>query len=104
MLFGRVAAIVHHGGAGTTMAAARSGKPQVVVPHNYDQYYWARRVARLGIGMSGPQAKDLEADRLVDALRRCLEPEVASAARTLALRIELYGARNAAERLMKELD
>ena len=104
MLFGRVAAIVHHGGAGTTMAAARSGKPQVVVPHTYDQYYWARRVARLGIGVSGPQAKDLEADRLVDALRRCVEPEVASAARTLALRIELYGARNAAERLMKELD
>ncbi len=99
-LFGRVAAIVHHGGAGTTVAAARAGRPQVVVPHNYDQYYWARRVARLGIGVRGPQAKDLTTDGLIKALRLCLEPKVAAAAQSLAFRIELYGARNAAERLL----
>ncbi len=99
-LFGHVAAIVHHGGAGTTLAAARSGRPQVIVPHNYDQYYWARRVAKLGIGVPGPQAKDLTATRLIKALRLCLEPEVVSAARSLAYRVELYGARNAAERLL----
>jgi vancomycin aglycone glucosyltransferase len=98
-LFGRVAAIVHHGGAGTTLAAARAGSPQVIVPHNYDQYYWARRVTKLGVGARGPQAKDLTAEGLIKALRRCLEPEVARAAQSLAFRVELYGARNAAERL-----
>jgi vancomycin aglycone glucosyltransferase len=98
-LFGRVAAIVHHGGAGTTLAAARSGKPQVVVPHDYDQYYWARRVAKLGIGVSGPQAGTLTADGLIKALRLCLDPEIASSARSLAFRIELYGANNTAESL-----
>jgi vancomycin aglycone glucosyltransferase len=98
-LFGRVAAIVHHGGAGTTIAAARAGRPQVVVPHNYDQYYWARRVTKLGIGARGPQAKDLTAEGLIEALRASLRPEVTAAARSLAFRIELYGARNAAERL-----
>lgn len=101
-LFGRVAAIVHHGGAGTTAAAARSGKPQVIVPHNYDQYYWARRVAKLGIGAPGPQAKDLTAGGLIRALRQCLEPEVTAAAQSIAYRIELYGARNAAERLVQQ--
>ena len=101
-LFGCVAAVVHHGGAGTTVNAARCGKPQVIVPHNYDQYYWARRVAKLGIGVPGPQAKDLTAPGLIDALRRCLKPETASAAQSLAFRIELYGARNAAERLISE--
>jgi vancomycin aglycone glucosyltransferase len=30
--FGRVAAVVHHGGAGTTTTATRAGAPQVVVP------------------------------------------------------------------------
>src|SRR5205823_5215715 len=35
-LFGRVAAVVHHGGAGTTHAAARAGAPQVVIPQHYD--------------------------------------------------------------------
>jgi vancomycin aglycone glucosyltransferase len=41
-LFPRVAAVVHHGGAGTTAAATRAGRPQVVVPHLFDQFLWAR--------------------------------------------------------------
>src|SRR5262249_39544796 len=49
-LFKRVAAVVHHGGAGTTTAAARAGAPQVVIPQHYDQFYWAQRVERLGLG------------------------------------------------------
>jgi vancomycin aglycone glucosyltransferase len=101
-LFSRVAAIVHHGGAGTTVAAARSGKPQVAVPHNYDQYYWSQRVAKLGIGVRGPQAKDLTAGGLIKALRECLKPEVASTAQAVATRVELNGARHAAERLARE--
>jgi vancomycin aglycone glucosyltransferase len=101
-LFGRVAAIVHHGGAGTTVAAARSGKPQAVVPHNYDQYYWARRVAKLGIGVRGPQAKELTAGALTKALRECLRTAVGSMAQSVAGRVELNGARNAAERLVRE--
>jgi hypothetical protein len=39
-LFGRVAAVVHHGGAGTTTTATRAGAPQVVVPQWADQPYW----------------------------------------------------------------
>ncbi len=46
----RVALAVHHGGAGTTTAAARAGVPQVILPHILDQYYWAHRVERLGLG------------------------------------------------------
>ncbi|HTI25192.1 MAG TPA: glycosyltransferase [Kutzneria sp.] len=49
-LFRRSAAVVHHGGAGTTVTATWSGAPQVVVPQGADQPYWARRVAELGIG------------------------------------------------------
>lgn len=49
-LFRRVAAVVHHGGAGTTMTATVAGAPQVVVPQIADQPYWGSRVAELGIG------------------------------------------------------
>jgi vancomycin aglycone glucosyltransferase len=101
-LFGRVAAVVHHGGAGTTVAAARSGKPQVIVPHHYDQYYWSRQITKLGIGVSGPEVKQLTSAALTHALRNCLRPEVAARAQSLAFRIELYGARNAAERLVAQ--
>ena len=40
-LFPRVSIAVHHGGAGTTAAAARAGLPQVVVPFVADQFFWA---------------------------------------------------------------
>ena len=101
-LFLRVAAIVHHGGAGTTTAAARSGRAQVIIPHNYDQFYWAHRVHQLGVGVPGPTRDDLSVDALVQALRECLQPEVTTRAQALAGRIELHGARIAAERLTNE--
>jgi vancomycin aglycone glucosyltransferase len=98
-LLPRVAAIVHHGGAGTTTAAARAGRPQVVVPHNYDQPYWAHRVATLGVGVVGPTAAELTVDGLVAALHTCLAPDLTERAAALSGRIERRGARIAAERL-----
>jgi vancomycin aglycone glucosyltransferase len=99
-LFPRVAAIVHHGGAGTTTAAARAGKPQVVVPFLYDQYYWSHRVRQLRIGAAGPTAKKLTADALARGLRECLKAETVASAWAIAGRIQLQGARSAAERLV----
>ncbi|MGH8291643.1 MAG: glycosyltransferase [Steroidobacteraceae bacterium] len=101
-LFPRVAAIVHHGGAGTTTIAARAGVPQVVVPHLYDQYYWAHRVQQLGIGVAGSARDGLNVDRIVAALQKCNDPEISVAARSLSLRIEDHGAEVAAERLIKD--
>jgi vancomycin aglycone glucosyltransferase len=49
-LFPRVAAVVHHGGAGTTAAAMLAGRPQLVIPHVMDQFGWGRRVRGLGLG------------------------------------------------------
>jgi len=42
-LFPKMAAIVHHGGAGTTAAALRAGIPSVVVPFFGDQPFWGDR-------------------------------------------------------------
>ncbi|ACA17312.1 Sterol 3-beta-glucosyltransferase [Methylobacterium sp. 4-46] len=50
LLFPHVAAVVHHGGAGTTAAALRAGRPNVVLPVLGDQFYWGRRVAEVGAG------------------------------------------------------
>src|SRR5690606_8691534 len=50
LLFPRTAAVVHHGGAGTTAQALRSGRPQVVVPFTMDQPFFARRVHEIGVG------------------------------------------------------
>jgi UDP:flavonoid glycosyltransferase YjiC (YdhE family) len=48
-LFPLMAAIVHHGGAGTTAAALRAGVPSVVVPFMVDQFFWARRLRECGV-------------------------------------------------------
>ncbi len=101
-LFPRLAAIVHHGGAGTTQTAARAGRAQVIIPHNYDQFYWAHRVNQLGVGVSGPLRDELSKDALAQALHDCLQPEVTARAQALAARMERNGARVAAERLVRE--
>jgi UDP:flavonoid glycosyltransferase YjiC (YdhE family) len=49
-LLPRVCAVVHHGGAGTVHTVARAGRPQLIVPHLLDQFYWAERVRLLGLG------------------------------------------------------
>jgi vancomycin aglycone glucosyltransferase len=82
-LFRRVAAVVHHGGTGTTTIAAMAGAPQVVVPQIYDQHYWARRVHALGIG-TAHAAGAPTADSLTVALRETLHSEMADQARIVA--------------------
>jgi vancomycin aglycone glucosyltransferase len=98
-LFGRCAAVVHHGGAGTTTAAALAGAPQVLVPQLYDQYYWASRVADLGIGGAhAPGAPSAES--LTAALGPVLDPAVARRAREVAATVRWDGASVAAARLL----
>ena len=102
-LFGRVAAVVHHGGAGTTFTAARGGVPQVVVPQVVDQPYWASRVAALGIGAAhdGPVPTF---DSLSDALRIATAPETRTRATEVAGTIRGDGATVAAKLLLDMID
>ena len=99
MLFTRVAAVVHHGGAGTTTIAALAGAPQVVVPHVYDQHYFATRVQLLGIG-TAHAAGTLTAESLTEALRRTLDAGVGVRARSIAGAIGRDGTHAAAVRLI----
>ena len=68
-LFSRVAAVVHHGGAGTTAAGLRAGRPTVVVPFGLpDQPFWGERVAALGAGPPPIDRKQLSVERLARAI------------------------------------
>jgi UDP:flavonoid glycosyltransferase YjiC (YdhE family) len=68
-LFPRVAAIVHHGGAGTTGAALRAGVPSIVIPFFGDQPFWGHRVAELGAGPRPIPRRQLTPDRLATAIQ-----------------------------------
>lgn len=67
-LFPRLAAAVHHGGAGTTAAALRAGIPSVIVPVFADQPFWASRVRELRVGPPPIPRRHLSADRLARAI------------------------------------
>jgi vancomycin aglycone glucosyltransferase len=98
-LFRRVAAVVHHGGAGTTATAARAGAPQVVVPQIADQPYWAGRVADLGIG-AAHEGSTPTVDSLSAALATALTPETHARASAVAGTIRTDGATVAAKLLL----
>jgi UDP:flavonoid glycosyltransferase YjiC (YdhE family) len=86
-LFPRVAAVVHHGGAGTSHAAARAGVPQIVVPHLLDQFGWAARLHERGLAPPPFRRSQLRADRLAASIRACLTDE-AMRARATRVRTE----------------
>lgn len=75
-LFERVAAVVHHGGAGTTAAGLRAGRPTVTVPFFGDQRFWGARVAALDAGPQPIPRQALTAERLAAALRQATEDPV----------------------------
>ena len=90
-LLPRMRAVVHHGGAGTTGAALRAGVPSVVVPLGFDQPFWGRRVAALGVGPEPVPRRRLAVDALARAIERAVaDPAMRARAAALgaALRAE----------------
>jgi UDP:flavonoid glycosyltransferase YjiC (YdhE family) len=68
-LFPRLAAIVHHGGAGTTAAALRAGVPSVIVPYFADQPFWAHHVHQLGASPKPIPRKKITTANLARAIK-----------------------------------
>lgn len=71
-LFPKMRYILHHGGAGTTGAAAAAGVPNTAIPFSADQAFWARRIHRLGFGPAAPSARRLTRSRLDSILKDAL--------------------------------
>jgi UDP:flavonoid glycosyltransferase YjiC (YdhE family) len=67
-VFPRCSAVIHHGGAGTTHAAAQAGVPAILVPHIADQFFWGERTFAAGISPRAIPMRQLSAGRLVEAI------------------------------------
>jgi UDP:flavonoid glycosyltransferase YjiC (YdhE family) len=90
-LFPRMAAVVHHGGAGTTAEGLRAGLPTVIVPFILDQPFWGKRVRALGVGPEPIPRKNLTAESLAHAIDAAVtQPEIRQRAARLgeAIRAE----------------
>jgi sterol 3beta-glucosyltransferase len=83
-LFPQMAAVVHHGGAGTTAASLRAGVPSIVIPLAGDQHAWAGRVTGLGVGLRHASLTRLTVDGLAQAIQTAVNDQ-ALRARAAAL-------------------
>ncbi|MFF6987616.1 nucleotide disphospho-sugar-binding domain-containing protein [Streptomyces sp. NPDC010273] len=87
-LFPRMAAVVHHCGAGTTAAGLRAGVPAVPVPIQFDEGFWAARLVALGVAPRAVPLRGLTAESLSAALVRAVrEPAHAERAAVLGARV-----------------
>lgn len=88
-LFPRVAAVVHHAGAGTTGAVLRAGVPSVAVPWWGDMPFWADRLYRLGVSPRPIPKRRLSPARLAAAIRAAVDNgQLRARARAVATLVE----------------
>lgn len=66
LVYPRCAAVVHHGGSGTTQTAMTAGVPSVIVPHVFDQFTWGNVVHALGAGTKPLPRKKLKPGPLAE--------------------------------------
>lgn len=71
-LFPQVAAVVHHGGAGTTGAVLRAGVPSIAVPFGGDQVHWGRLLVRRDLSPQVLPVGKLKVDSLANAISKCV--------------------------------
>ena len=74
-LFPQMAAVVHHGGAGTTAAGLKAGVPSIITPFFGDQPFWGKQVDRLGVGAQPIARRHLSADKLSKAIEQVTSDE-----------------------------
>lgn len=85
ILFPHMAAVVHHGGLGTTATGLRAGVPSVIVPFFGDQPFWGRHVAALGVGPDPIPRTKLTSNTMASAMKRATTDQLMQeAARDMA--------------------
>jgi UDP:flavonoid glycosyltransferase YjiC (YdhE family) len=88
-LFPRMAAVIHHGGSGTTASGMRAGVPTCVVPHQGDQGFWGRTVKKFAVGTTPIPRKKMTADNLASAITELTSNRTMQAnARALGTKIQ----------------
>ncbi|OQD93177.1 hypothetical protein PENSOL_c034G04596 [Penicillium solitum] len=86
-LFQHVAAVVHHGGAGTTACGLRNARPTIIVPFFGDQPFWGAMVAAAGAGPAPIPHQELNADILAEGIRYCFTKQAITAASEIAVKM-----------------
>lgn len=102
-LFPRTGAVVHHGGSGTTAFGLWAGVPSLVVPFLFDQFYWGRRIAELGVGPQPIPFRKLTLELLTAAIDQMVQGgEMRGRARALGSEIQAEDGLGAAVEVLSD--
>ncbi|MNK04261.1 4'-demethylrebeccamycin synthase [compost metagenome] len=102
-VFPHCAAVVHHGGAGTTHTSLRAGCPSIVVEHAFDQQFWGQELHRLGVAGPLLHRNSVNAEQLAAAITATLaSPTMQTRAQELAARMQGEDGVRTAIRLIEE--
>jgi len=71
-VFPHCAAVIHHGGAGTTQSATRAGAPSIIVAHIAEQEFWGMTLHQLGAAPAPLRRRSLTAKRLASRIKQVL--------------------------------
>ena len=104
-LFKHCAAIVHHGGAGTTHSASLCGRPSIVIPFMDEQLFWAKSLQQIGLAAKPLPAKNATATLLASRIKTILANEsyLDNAKQAGAVISERQGVSNAVDLIEKTL-
>jgi UDP:flavonoid glycosyltransferase YjiC (YdhE family) len=101
-LLPQMAAVVHHGGAGTTASTLLAGVPAVPVPMFFDNFFWARRLVAVGVSPGRTSVRTVTVDRLTQLVRRAVH-DGSFRERAAAVSARIAG-EDGAGRLVAEID
>jgi sterol 3beta-glucosyltransferase len=98
------AAVLHHGGAGTTHASLRNGKPSVVLPFIFEQKLWAKRLQDVGVAEAHVSFWKATPERVAPLLQRAVQAgSMRARAEDLAVRMQGEDGVGVAARLLEAL-
>ncbi len=102
-LFKQCAAVVHHGGAGTTQAASRSGCPSIVVPFMDEQLFWGCQLQKIGLAGRPLASRKANPANLAERISAILSTEsFKQAAESVARQMQSHDGVNEAVKLISE--
>lgn len=105
VLFPKIDFAIHHGGAGTTAIALKSGLPQMVLPvlHPFgDQYFWGKQIEKKGIGVAPVPLKRLSVDNLRKSVENLTSDDLKTNAKNLKYAIDKEDGLLTAKRIIEE--
>lgn len=101
-LFRQGCCVIHHGGAGTTIAACRAGVPSITVPHWADQPYWGHTLHKIGVAPKPLHRQNMTPKRLAKRINQVISSQsMAEKAKALMEKIRMEDGLTTAVRLIE---